>query len=129
MEMDKVRLRTYRQVWTQEQVIYQIERVRLPFPVSFSQAGVFAAAVLVMVLLSRLLLLSSVSWVLRYAVIPGAVTWFLTKQRLDGKPPLRWLLSMLRYALSPKRLNRLRPMADQPGRLRFTGSIAYRLKG
>lgn len=129
MEIDRVRLRTYRQVWTQERVIYQIERVRLPFPVSFRQAGVFAASELAMVVLSRLPFLSVLSWVLRFALIPGAITWFLTKQRLDGKPPLRWLLSMLRYAFSPKHLNRLRTMPKQGERVRFSAGIAYRLKG
>lgn len=129
MEIDKVRLRTYRQVWSQERVIYQIERVRLPFPVSFRQAGVFAVALLSMVLLSALPLVAAASPVLRYLVIPGGVAWFLTKQRLDGKPPLRWLLSMLRYWLGPKRLNRFRPLAQPAGRTKFRGSIAYRLKG
>jgi hypothetical protein len=129
MELDKVRLRTYRQVWSQEQVIYQIERVRLPFPVSFRQAGVFAAVVAAMAVLSEVPAMAAISPLLRYVVIPGAVTWFLTKQRLDGKPPLRWLFAMLRYALGPKHLNRLRPMTQQPARLRFGGSIGYRLKG
>ncbi|HEY3369127.1 MAG TPA: conjugal transfer protein [Symbiobacteriaceae bacterium] len=127
--MEKVRLRTYRQVWSQERVIYQIERVRLPFPVSFAQAGVFAVAEVVMAVLSRLPGIGATSPALRYLVIPGAVTWFLTKQRLDGKPPLRWALSMIRYLFSPKRLNRLRPMAEHPEHLRFRDAVGYRLKG
>lgn len=119
METDKIRLRTYKQVWSQERVIYQIERVRLPFPVSFRQAGVFAVALLVMAVVSRIPPVADLSPVLRYLIIPGVAAWFLTRQRLDGKPPLRWLLSMIRYLLGPKRLNRFRPMPDTPGRLRF----------
>jgi hypothetical protein len=126
---DKVRLNTYRPVWSQERVIYQIERVRLPFPVTFRQVGVFVIALLSMILLSRAPLIEMLSPVLRYAVIPGALTWFLTNQRLDGKPPLRWLQSMVRHAFGPKRLNRLAPMPTHPGRLRLRGSIGYRLKG
>lgn len=129
MDIDRVRLRTYRQVWSQERVIYQIERVRLPFPVSFRQMGVFAASAIVMAGISRILPLDRTSPVLRYLLIPGGLTWFLTKQRLDGKPPLKWLLSMLRYALGPKRLNRLQPMADHGGTVRFDSAIRYRLKG
>jgi len=129
MELDRVRLRTYRQVWVQERVIYQIERVRLPFPVSFKQAGVFGATLLIMALVSRMPLISAIPPFARYLGLPALATWFLTKQRLDGKSPLRWLLSMLRYLMSPKRLNRLRPMAPTPRRLRLTGAIGYRVKG
>jgi hypothetical protein len=129
MEVDKVRLRTYRQVWSQERVIYQIERVRLPFPVSFRQAGVFGAVLAAMLLLSRIPLVALVPGLVRYIVLPAAVTWFLTQQRLDGKTPLVWLLTMVRYSLSPKRLNRLRPIEDAPAKLRFRGAIGYRLKG
>lgn len=129
MEMEKVRLRTYRQVWEQERVIYQIERVRLPFPVSFRQAGLFGAALGAMLLLSRIPLVAALPALARYILLPGLITWFLTKQRLDGKEPLRWLFGMLRYAFSPKRLNRLRPMADGGAPRRFRGAIGYRMKG
>lgn len=129
MEADKVRLRTYRQVWTQERVIYQIERVRLPFPVSFRQAGVFGATLLAMALLSQIPPIAGLPGLARYLLIPGAVTWFLTRQRLDGKPPLAWALTMLRYLLASKRLNRLEPMATAPERLRFRSAIGYRAKG
>ncbi len=116
--MDKVRIRTYRQVWRQEHLIYQIERIRLPFPVSLRQAGVFAATALVMGVVSHLPGMVRISPAIRYLLVPGLVTWFLTRQRLDGKPPLRWLTSWLEYLVSPRRLNRFRPMAGF-GRLRF----------
>jgi hypothetical protein len=129
MEIDHVRLRTYRQVWSQERVIYQIERVRLPFPVSFRQAGVFGASVAAMLVLSRIPPVAALPGLARYVLLPFAVTWFLTKQRLDGKPPLAWLVTMVRYAISPKRLNRLSPIAAVPPRLRLRGAVGYRAKG
>lgn len=128
MEGDKVRLRTYRQVWLQEHVIYQIERVRLPFPVSFRQAGIFGAAAAGMALLSRLPGVGSLSPGVRYLLLPGLLAWFLTRQRLDGKPPLRWALSWLLYALGPRRLNRFQPLRPEGAR-RFRGRIGYRLRG
>lgn len=129
MELDKVRLRTYRQVWDQERVIYRIERVRLPFPVTFRQAGVFAASALAMALLSRIPLIAAQPALARYVLLPAVITWFLTKQRLDGKPPLLWVLGMVRYALSPKRLRRLAPIERAPARLRMRSSVGYRVKG
>jgi hypothetical protein len=126
VQENRLRIRTYRQVWHLEQVIYQIERVRLPFPVTFRQIGVFAAALLVMVVVSRVGFVGALSPVLRYALIPGGVTWYLTSQRLDGKPPHRWILSMLRYWGAPKRLSRLRPM-NETQRVRLTADVGYRL--
>lgn len=129
MNIEQVRLRTYRQVWFQERVIYQIERVRLPFPITFRQAGTFGASMGAMLLLSRVPPVAALPGMLRYLLIPAAITWFLTQQRLDGKPPLLWLVSMARYALSPKRLNRFRPIEGTPSRLRLRSAIGYRAKG
>lgn len=129
MDMEQVRLRTYRQVWVQERVIYQIERVRLPFPVTFRQVGVFGASLGAMLVISRVPAVAALPVLLRYLLIPAAVTWFLTQQRLDGKPPLPWLLSMVRYALGPKRLNRFRPIEGARPRLRLRSAIGYRAKG
>jgi len=126
VQENRLRIRTYRQVWHLEQVIYQIERVRLPFPVTFRQVGVFGAALLVMVVVSRVGVVGALSPVLRYALIPGAVAWYLTSQRLDGKPPHRWIISMVRYWSAPKRLSRLQPM-DETQRVRLAADVGYRV--
>ncbi|HYG60255.1 MAG TPA: conjugal transfer protein [Symbiobacteriaceae bacterium] len=130
MEPTRVRLRTYQKVWVQERVLYQIERVRLPFPISFTQMGVFGAALIAMAVLARLVpSLTAASPVLRYLVIPAAAAWVLTRQRLDGKPLHRWFITMIQYAAGPKQLNRLRPMERTPGRLRPRATVGYRVKG
>jgi hypothetical protein len=123
-----VRIRTYRQVWLQEKVIYQVERVRLPFPISLRQASLFALFAVSLGLLGSIVpgLLPPL---LRYLLLPGALTWFLTRSRLDGKPPLLWLRSFLRFLCAPKRLRRLDPVPNLPGRLHYGPSIRTRLKG
>lgn len=126
MQDGKLRIRTYRQVWRLEQVIYQIERVRLPFPVTFRQIGIFGLALLVMVVVSGIGPLATTSPVLRYALIPGLAAWYLTNKRLDGKMPHRWVLSMLRYLLGPKRLNRYRPV-ETGGKVRLVARVSYRV--
>ncbi|MFO7173883.1 MAG: conjugal transfer protein [Bacillota bacterium] len=123
----RLRLRTYRQVWRLEPVIYQIERVRLPFPVSFRQIGIFAAVLLLMAILSPIPPFSLLPPVVRYGLVPGLAAWFLTSSRLDGKAPHRWALSMVRYALSPRRLNRLQPLTG-PRRLRLEARVSYRVR-
>lgn len=126
MQEKRLRLRTYRQVWRLEQVIYQIERVRLPFPVTFRQIGIFGAVLLFMVLISPIPPLPMLSPVLRYGLLPGLAAWYLTTRRLDGKQPHRWALSMLRYWGAPKRLNRLKPMPVQ-GKVQMVAVTGYRV--
>lgn len=126
MQEKRLRLRTYRQVWRLEQVIYQIERVRLPFPVTFRQIGIFGAVLLVMAVISPIPPLSALSPLLRYGLLPGLAAWYLTARRLDGKQPHRWVLSMLRYWGAPKRLNRLKPMTA-PGRVRLEAVMGFRV--
>ena len=128
VQENRLRIRTYRQVWRLEQVIYQIERVRLPFPVTFRQIGIFLATLLLMVVISRAAFIGRLSPVLRYALIPAAVAWYMTSQRLDGKPPHRWLFSVLRYWGAPKRLSRLQPM-DETERVKLAAVVSYRVTG
>lgn len=120
--MKQVRIRTYRQVWLQETMIYQIERIRLPFPISTRQAGIFALAAVAMVLLSSVPGVALIPGLVRYLLIPGAVAWGMTKLRLDGKPPLRWLVTWVRYAAEPKRLVRFAPLKS-PGKVRARGRV------
>ena len=113
-----MRLRTYRKVWRMDRLIYQIERVRLPFPISFRQMGVFAGTAAAVALLSYLPPVAAVPPLARYLLVPAAAAWYLTRQTLDGKPPHLWLRSLLRFWLSPKRLHRLEPLPRQ-ARQRF----------
>lgn len=125
MTEDRLRLRTYSQVWRLERMIYRIERVPLPFPVTVTQTGVFAAAVAVMALLSRLAPVAVFSPAIRYLLVPGLVTWFLTRQSLDGKPPHLWLMTMVGYLATPQRLGGYNPL-PRPRRLRVRPRVAYR---
>jgi len=109
-------------------MIYQIEGVRLPFPLSLRQGGTFAVLAVIMAIFSKIPGFALIPAAVRYLLIPGAVTWFLTKQKLDGKPPLKWLATWLAYLFSIKRLNRLQPL-EQRGRLRFRGEVAGKRRG
>ncbi len=121
--MERLRLPTYRQVWSLERVIYKIEGVRLPMAVSFRQAGVFAATAIAMAILSRVSAIGAVSPAVRYILVPALVTWYLTRQSLDGRPPHRWLWVQIRFWLGPRRLLRFRAPAREPQRLRMRASV------
>ncbi|HYG59332.1 MAG TPA: TcpE family conjugal transfer membrane protein [Symbiobacteriaceae bacterium] len=125
MTEDRLRLRTYSQVWRLERMIYRIERVPLPVPVTFGQVGVFVAATAAMAALSRLAPVAALSPAIRYLLIPGLITWFLTRQSLDGRPPHLWLLTMAAYLFSPRRLGGYNPL-PRPQQLRVRVRVACR---
>lgn len=126
--MQRLRLSTYRQVWQLERVIYKIEGVRLPVAVTFRQVGLFLAAVLAMVTASRIPAVTVLPSTVRYVLIPSLITWYLTKQSLDGKPPHLWLRSVIRYWFGPRRLHRLRPAGSARSRVRLMASVFVRLR-
>ncbi|HEY3367296.1 MAG TPA: TcpE family conjugal transfer membrane protein [Symbiobacteriaceae bacterium] len=113
-------------MWTLERVIYKIEGVRLPIAVTFRQVGLFLSAVAGMAVLSRIPIVVRLPATVRYVLAPSLITWYLTKQSLDGKPPHRWLLSLVRYWLGPQRLLNFRPRPPMPRRLRFTAAVLIR---
>lgn len=115
---DRLRIPTYRQVWRLERVLYQIERMRLPFPITFRQMGIFVVSALVMAVLSKVPGVAGLPALVRYIGIPVLLAWYLTKQTLDGKPPHLWLRSMYRYYTGPKHLQRLAPAPRKARRQR-----------
>lgn len=124
--MERLRLSTYRQVWTLERVIYKIEGVRLPFAVTFRQVGLFLATASIMVLSSRIPLVGGLTPTVRYLLVPATVSWYLTKRSLDGKPPHHWLRSLVRFWLGPRKLVRYRPAAFTGRRTRLVVTIFMR---
>lgn len=125
MKEERLRLRTYRQVWHLERMVYRIERVPLPFPISATQAGLFAGALVLAALLSRLPPVEALPLTIRYLAAPLALTWFLTRQSLDGRPPHRWLCTMAVYLAEPKRLGRLQPLPPSR-RVQARVAVAWR---
>lgn len=114
LKMDRVILRTYGGTWKFEIKIYSIGNVTLPVPVPPSEAAYFVLAFLFMILLSKILpFLSVIPFVLKYIVVPFLIMQFLTKKKLDGKSPHKFLLGYLEYTLvQPKCISRFQPFSS-----------------
>lgn len=85
---EQLTTRTYVRVWKQEHVIYRIERVPLPFPVSFRQIGVFFASLAV--LTPIYFIPWQGAWWVWLGLLPGLTTWLVLAQGLrfdDGSMP------------------------------------------
>ena len=97
------KIRSYSSIWSVEKVIYAINDMRLPFPITFSQMAWFVACEFAVLALGGLPPLSMIDGaLLKYFGIPVGVTWFMSQKTFDGKKPYSFLKSQVTFALRPK---------------------------
>lgn len=95
--------KTFAAIWNWERRIYRLERVRLPAPVTFRWIGAAIGSLFFIVIpVNKLLLDHLMPWApVRYVGLTILLANVLTKARLDGKPPLAWLITMAVCARGP----------------------------
>ena len=98
------KIRSYTSIWNVEKVLYAINDVNLPFPVTFTQITWFVLTEFIIILFADVPPLSMIEGAfLKYFGIPVALTWFMSQKTFDGNsysppteaaPPFwEWLLS------------------------------------
>ena len=97
------KIRSFTSIWSVEKVIYAINDLQLPFPVTFSQMAWFVVSFLVVLIFADLPPLSLISGaLLKYIGIPVGITLFMSKKTFDGKKPYSFIKSVFGYLLRPK---------------------------
>lgn len=97
------KIRSYTSIWNVEKVLYAINDVNLPFPVTFTQITWFVLTEFIIILFADVPPLSMIEGAfLKYFGIPVAFTWFMSQKTFDGKKPYSFLKSMATYAMRPK---------------------------
>lgn len=98
------KIRSYTSIWSVEKVLYSINDLKLPFPISFTQMTWFVLSLFVMILLGNLPPFSLIEGAfLKYLGIPVGLTWFMSQKTFDGKRPFSFLKSVITYLFRPKR--------------------------
>ena len=120
-------LRTYNSVWKVEKVLYGIQDIPLPIPLTYRQIGFFAGGVMLVWLLNHFPPLSLLHLgLIEYIFLPGLFAWFFTKQLLDGKAPHRFFIRVVQYHLSPRLQNRYKEVSDIKKPYKYSSKIGYR---
>ncbi|WP_191567446.1 conjugal transfer protein [Metabacillus idriensis] len=120
-------LRTYNSVWKIEKVLYGIQDIPLPIPLTYRQVGFFGGGVFLVWVLNHFPPLSLLELgLVEYIFLPGLFAWFFTKQLLDGKAPHRFFISAGRYHLSPHRQNRYQEISDRSKPYTYASKVGYR---
>ncbi|EAC7426782.1 conjugal transfer protein [Listeria monocytogenes] len=97
------KIRSYTSIWAVEKVIYAINDLQLPFPITFTQMTWFVVSLLVVILFASVPPLSLIDGaLLKYLGIPVALTWFMSQKTFDGKKPYGFLKSIITYWLRSK---------------------------
>ncbi|EAF4531356.1 conjugal transfer protein [Listeria monocytogenes serotype 1/2a] len=97
------KIKSYTSIWSVEKVIYAINDLQLPFPITFTQMTWFIVTLFLMILLGNMPPLSMIDGALfKYLGIPIALTWFMSQKTFDGKKPYGFLKSILIYLVKPK---------------------------
>ncbi|ELH4395458.1 conjugal transfer protein [Staphylococcus pseudintermedius] len=97
------KIRSYTSIWSVEKVIYAINDLQLPFPITFTQMTWFIVSLFVVIIFGSLPPLSLIDGaLLKYLGIPVVLTWFMCQKTFDGKKPYGFLKSIITYDLRPK---------------------------
>ena len=97
------KIRSYTSIWSVEKVIYAINDLQLPFPITFTQMTWFIVSLFVVILFSNVPPLSLIDGtLLKYIGLPVGLTWFMSQKTFDGKKPYGFLKSVITYALRTK---------------------------
>ena len=97
------KIKSYTSIWTVEKVLYTINDVNLPFPVTFTQITWFVASLFLVLLLGDIPPLSFIDGaLLKYFGGPVGIAWFMSRKTFDGKRPYSFLSSVLSFALRGK---------------------------
>lgn len=97
------KVRSYTSIWSVEKVLYAINDLQLPFPITFTQMTWFIVTLFAVMLLGDLPPLSLIDGAfLKYVGLPAGLTWFMSQKTFDNKKPLGFLRSVINYLIAPK---------------------------
>jgi hypothetical protein len=118
------KVRSYTSIWSVEKVLYAINDLQLPFPITFTQMTWFIVSLFAVMLLGDLPPLSFIDGAfLKYVGIPAGLTWFMSQKTFDNKKPIGFLRSVINYALAPKLTFAGKPVKVQ--KQKQTAAVTY----
>ncbi|WP_057821179.1 conjugal transfer protein [Schleiferilactobacillus perolens] len=108
------KVRSYTSIWSVEKVLYAINDLQLPFPITFTQMTWFIVSLFAVMLLGDLPPLSFIDGAfLKYVGIPAGLTWFMSQKTFDNKKPVGFLRSVINYVITPKLTYAGKPVKSQ----------------
>jgi hypothetical protein len=101
------RIKAYTNIWRVEKVFYKINDFKLPRPITFSQGMWFLGGFLFMLFFGKIPPLNLIdNFFIKNLGIPILLAIVMSKKTFDGKKPYSFLISFIRFIVSPKKRSR-----------------------
>lgn len=98
MNDNKVKIYSYTKVWKVEKKIYSFSNLKLPIPINPYDLLYYGVVAMGVLALGKIFpFINRIPAVLRYLALPYLVATYMTKVKLDGKNPVKFFLSYIRY--------------------------------
>ncbi len=124
-EPPRITVSNYTKIWNLDWVIYALEGKKLPIPANLRVVLTFCAVEVVWIILGKILFFIPGAYI--YVFLPLLSTWIITKQKLDGKAPHKWLYSMILFSIRPKHLHRYRKI-EHNKKYVYRSKVVFRTK-
>lgn len=116
--MNRIEINTYPEFWNIEMTISSIEGHQIPFSLTLKKIFYFAITFMLMALLMNvpgMHLIRKIKVIgnpaFLYLGLPGMATYYLNKQKIDGKQPYIYVIDMVVFLLSTKEFEYFRPIS------------------
>lgn len=97
------KIKSYTNIWNVEKVLYSINDLKMPIPLTFTQIVWAVSSLLFVIMFGNVPPLCFVKGeLLKYIGIPAFITWFMSKKTFDGKKPYNFLKSVVAYYMRPR---------------------------
>ncbi|MEK5394025.1 TcpE family conjugal transfer membrane protein [Margalitia sp. FSL K6-0131] len=122
-----VYVRTYKRMWRFERYFYSFDRFKLPRPITWWQLWYFLIAELVIIVINANtpLLVWVNTFIVKFVVFPGVISFYLSRKKHDGKSPHKFFYSQIKYYLLPKIYCRYKKVS-RPGIIKYSNMIKFR---
>lgn len=120
--MSRIILKTYSDFWRVETVLYHLEGIRMPIPMSARNAGYFIFGEFVAIIISKVPVLNLIMKLpvlnqplFYYIGMPIVIMKVLSAVKIEGKHPYQFMRDMFKYAfLTPGHYEYMQPLRKKP---------------
>jgi len=96
-------IKSYTKVWKVQKILYSVNDVKLPVPITFQQIAWFIGCLFGLMVFGNAPPFSYIDNALvKYIVLPVLTSWLMSQKTFDGMQPHRYIQSVILYVLRPK---------------------------
>lgn len=103
MNDNRVKIYSYKKVWSVEKKIYSFSNIKLPIPINPYDLLAYGVVALGFLLLGKIFpFINRIPAILRYIALPYLIAAYIMKVKLDGKNPFKFFLGCIKYFFAVK---------------------------